>query len=81
MLGIKHRFSLGPNPATQYRTLIPFILFLGFLLRLSLVFSSTNFDFDSYKITANLVLEGVAPWQSQRYNYGISLLLSCLWPI
>ena len=81
MLGIKHRFPLGQNLATRYRTFIPLILFLGFLLRFSLVFSSTNFDFDSYKITANLILDGVPPWQSQRYNYGISwsVILSCLY--
>ena len=64
----------------QIRLLISGIFFFGFILRIGLVFSSTNFDFESYKITSTLVLDGIPPWQSQRYNYGImwSLILSGL---
>jgi len=53
---------------------------LGIFLRCSLVFTSTNFDFESYKITSDLILGGEPPWRGQRYNYGItwSLVLSIL---
>ncbi len=83
MLGIKHRIPLGVKITSHYKTFIPLILFFGFLLRFCLAFTSTNFDFDSYKITASLVSDGVPPWQSQRYNYGISwsIVLSCLYSL
>ncbi len=83
MLGIKYRIPLGLKFTSHYQTFIPLLLLFGFLLRLSLAFSSTNFDFDSYKITANLISDGVPPWQSQRYNYGISwsIVLSCLYSL
>ena len=75
-----NRFSMSDFSEVQIRLLISGLLFLGFMLRIALVFSSTNFDFESYKITSALVLDGIPPWQSQRYNYGItwSLILSCL---
>lgn len=75
-----NRFSMSDFSEAQIRLLISGIFFLGFMLRISLVFSSTNFDFESYKITSALLLDGIPPWQSQRYNYGItwSLILSCL---
>ena len=75
-----NRFSVSDFSEVQIRLLISGIFFLGFMLRIALVFSSTNFDFESYKITSALVLDGIPPWQSQRYNYGItwSLILSCL---
>jgi len=74
-------FSRGLFLAPQYKKLVPVLLFVGFALRLILVFSPTNFDFDSYKITANLIVGGIPPWQSQRYNYGISwsLVLGCFY--
>lgn len=55
-------------------------LLLGFLARFLLVFTDANYDLQSYVITADLVLEGQPPWQSQRYNYGVvwSLVLVSL---
>ena len=75
-----NRFSKSDFSKSQIRLLITGVFFLGFMLRIGLVFSSTNFDFESYKITSALVLDGTPPWQSQRYNYGItwSLILSGL---
>jgi hypothetical protein len=56
------------------------LLILGFILRFSLLLSSPNFDFESYKITSELILAGDPPWRGQRYNYGItwSLVLGVL---
>ena len=56
------------------------LLILGFVLRFSLLLSSPNFDFESYKITSELILAGDPPWRGQRYNYGItwSLVLGVL---
>jgi hypothetical protein len=56
------------------------LLILGFVLRFSLLLSSPNFDFESYKITSELILAGDPPWRGQRYNYGItwSLILGVL---
>ena len=53
------------------RIIIGFVV-LGIFLRCSLVFTSTNFDFESYKITSDLILGGEPPWRGQRYNYGIT---------
>jgi hypothetical protein len=72
MVMTKLKFFLEEFWALHYQAFISIFLILGFILRLSLVFSSTNFDFESYKITSNLILNNVPPWQSQRYNYGIS---------
>lgn len=74
------RYPLTNFSRTQVLFFVWFFSILGLAARISLVFSSTNFDFESYKITASLVLDGTPPWQSQRYNYGItwSLILSSL---
>lgn len=49
-----------------------YVILLGILLRLSLLFSQTNFDFESYKLTADSVLNLIPPWRSYRYNYGLT---------
>lgn len=58
---------------------IPFsVVIFGFFARILLLFTNTNFDFESYKITSDLVLHGEPPWRSNRYNYGLpwSLVLA-----
>lgn len=80
-MGFFHLSRLNPKFSSHKAKRIFFgLLVLGFFLRFSLLLSSTNFDFESYKLTSELILAGDPPWRGQRYNYGItwSLILGVL---
>lgn len=54
-----------------YSSIPVFVVFIGLILRVSLVFTEANFDYESYKITADLIIHLTPPWRSYRYNYGL----------
>lgn len=60
------------NRGIEQTSLPLLVLFLGISMRFLQLLSGTNYDFESYKITADSVLDGRPPWMSLRYNYGIS---------
>lgn len=46
------------------------LFLLGFLLRLLVSSFGSTFDFDSYKLVYESMIEGTLPWETRRYNYG-----------
>lgn len=49
-----------------------YIIGLAYLIRVSVSSFGNNYDFDSYKFVVLALQNGITPWETYRYNYGIS---------
>lgn len=52
-----------------------YIFGLAYLIRISVSGFGNNYDFDSYKFVVLALQNGITPWETYRYNYGISWAL------
>jgi hypothetical protein len=49
-----------------------FLIIFGFIARIVVSIKGNNFDFESYRIVALAIQNGITPWETYRYNYGIA---------
>lgn len=54
------------------------IALLAYVIRLSLINFGNNYDFDSYKLVVTALQNNITPWETYRYNYGITWSLILL---